>query len=171
VNITINGSEDAVETWHDDSEDLWVHVSIDEEGVSEPICEHCGGVEDDHDSAVDWECGCGAEVDSLDGACPNCGAGPPAETLQGCPGQDWSGTNTWEPVDPPLSWCKSAGVNTDPRDDAVTVSISVGDPRGGFTMTIRRLPDGRLVMYLPYPERSLLHLPLREIHPGTYEVG
>lgn len=41
-----------------------------------------------------------------------------------------------EPV--ALSWVNSAGVSCDADEDSVTVSISVGDPRGAFVMQLRR---------------------------------
>lgn len=71
----------------------------------------------------------------------------------------------------PLGWCNSAAISLDRRDDAVTVSISVGDPRGAFAFTVRRLSDGRLVLHTPYPGEGMAHMQLREMHPGTYEIG
>jgi hypothetical protein len=70
-----------------------------------------------------------------------------------------------------LDWCNSAAIRLDEADDAVHVSISVGDPRGAFVMTVRRLPDGTLIMHLPYPESGMLHRPLTKIHEGTYQIG
>jgi hypothetical protein len=85
------------------------------------------------------------------------------------------------PHDPeriPLSWCNGARITTDEADDAITVALSVGDPRGGFAVTIRRIPDdapgdlaGRLVMHTPYPGEPLPHEQLSPLHPGTYLVG
>ena len=78
----------------------------------------------------------------------------------------------------PLSWVNSAAIDADDKDDSVTVSISVGDPRGAFCFTVRRIPDhaeshlaGRLLMHLPYPGHPLPHEPLTEHHPGTYLIG
>lgn len=78
----------------------------------------------------------------------------------------------------PLSWVNSAAIDADDKDDSVTVSISVGDPRGAFTFTVRRIPDdaesdlaGRLLMHLPYPGHPLPHEPLTEHHPGIYLIG
>ncbi|MCE7007084.1 hypothetical protein LWC34_30280 [Kibdelosporangium philippinense] len=85
------------------------------------------------------------------------------------------------PHDPeriPLSWCNSAAVHTDESEDSVTVSISVGDPRGAFTFTIRRVPDdvdsdlaGHLIMHTPYPSEPAPHMDLTPLHDGTYVVG
>ncbi len=77
----------------------------------------------------------------------------------------------------PLAWANSASIILDPDDDAITVAISTGDPRGGFTMTIRRIPDGdhenagALVMHVPHPDDSTLHEDLHEFRPGAYFVG
>jgi hypothetical protein len=82
------------------------------------------------------------------------------------------------PARVPLSWVNSAAIDTDEKDDSVTVSISVGDPRGAFCFTVRRIPDdadgelsGRLVLHVPYPGEPLPHRPLTEHHTGTYLVG
>lgn len=71
----------------------------------------------------------------------------------------------------PLSWLNHAGVSFDEDEDSVTVSISVGDPRGAFTFTVRRLPDGRLIMHTPYPGEGMPHVATRELHPGTLAIG
>lgn len=71
----------------------------------------------------------------------------------------------------PLTWLNSARITTDPGDDAVHCVVSVGDPRGGFCMTIRRLRDGRILIHLPHPGESGAHVETREMHPGTLELG
>lgn len=70
----------------------------------------------------------------------------------------------------PLGWCNSAAVTLDRGEDSVTVSISCGDPRGAFAFTVRRLRDGRLVMHVPCPEDTVLHRPLRQVRPGTFDI-
>jgi hypothetical protein len=85
------------------------------------------------------------------------------------------------PHDPervPLAWCNSAALHSDESDDSVTVSISVGDPRGAFTFTIRRIPDdvegdlaGQLIMHVPYAGESTPHMPLSPLRDGAYLVG
>jgi hypothetical protein len=77
-----------------------------------------------------------------------------------------------------LSWCNSAAISVDEADDSVTVAISVGDPRGAFTFTVRRISDdvpgelaGRLVMHVPYSAQPAPHMTLTELHDGTYLVG
>ncbi|GGM80899.1 hypothetical protein GCM10012275_59410 [Longimycelium tulufanense] len=77
----------------------------------------------------------------------------------------------------PLSWANSAAIHTDPAEDSITVTVSVGDPRGAFAFTLRRIPDdaptngGRLIMHTPYPGQPLPHADLTEDHTGTYWVG
>ncbi|MEV7040450.1 hypothetical protein [Amycolatopsis sp. NPDC051061] len=77
-----------------------------------------------------------------------------------------------------LSWCNSATAQTDESEDSVALSISVGDPRGAFTFTIRRVPEdadgdlaGRLIMHTPYAGEHMLHVSLTPLHDGTYVVG
>jgi hypothetical protein len=87
-------------------------------------------------------------------------------------------TGPHDPERIPLSWCNSAAVHTNESEDAITVSISVGDPRGAFTFTIRRIPDdtdsdlaGRLVMHTPHASDPLPHMELTPLHDGTHVVG
>jgi len=70
----------------------------------------------------------------------------------------------------PLGWCNSAAISLDRDDDAVHLSISVGDPRGAFVLTVRRLSTGELVMHFPTPEGTS-HMPLTLDHSGTYLIG
>ena len=70
----------------------------------------------------------------------------------------------------PLTWLNSARITTDPNDDAVHCLVSVGDPRGAFCFTVRRLQDGRLMIHMPYPGESMPHEATKQIHDGTLEV-
>lgn len=70
----------------------------------------------------------------------------------------------------PLAWLNSARVTTDPSHDAVHCVVSVGDPRGGFGFTVRRLSDGRIVIHTPYPGQGMPHMELAPLHPGTMVV-
>ncbi|MFE9748244.1 hypothetical protein ACFYOT_25340 [Saccharothrix saharensis] len=86
------------------------------------------------------------------------------------------GPHTVERV--PLAWVNSAGISVNEAEDAVTVSISVGDPRGAFCFQVRRIPDdapgdlaGRLVLHVPYPDESTPHQRLTALHAGTYVIG
>ena len=77
----------------------------------------------------------------------------------------------------PLAWANSAAIHTDPDGDSITVTISVGDPRGAMAFTLRRIPDdapnngGRLLLHTPYPGEPLPHVELTTDHAGTYWVG
>jgi hypothetical protein len=71
----------------------------------------------------------------------------------------------------PLGWCNMAAIVLDRAEDTVKLLISTGDPRGAFSLTVRRMDDGRLMMYAPHPSDSALHESLTEIRPGAYEVG
>lgn len=55
--------------------------------------------------------------------------------------------------------------------DDLTVTISTGDPRGAFAMTVRVMDDGTRLLHVPHPSNGLLHEPLTELHPGTYKIG
>lgn len=79
--------------------------------------------------------------------------------------------NMAEPATGPGSWCNSAAISVSDQENTVHVSISVGDPRGAFVMTIRKLDDGRLVMHTPYQGMGFAHMPLRKLNPGTYEIN
>lgn len=72
----------------------------------------------------------------------------------------------------PANW---AGITTEPDQEAVRVEISTNDPRGCFTMTVRRVrqDDGseRVFLSVPHPSDSTPHDRLREIAPGFYEIG
>lgn len=72
----------------------------------------------------------------------------------------------------PGNW---AGVTIEPDEETTQVEISVGDPRGCFTMALRRVRDSegrtRLFLRVPHPEDSTPHAPMREVYPGYYEIG
>ena len=70
----------------------------------------------------------------------------------------------------PLSWLNSARIVADVDNDEVIALVSVGDPRGAFSVTFRRLPDGRILIHLPTPGEGMPHLDTRELHPGTLEI-
>jgi hypothetical protein len=88
------------------------------------------------------------------------------------------GEGPHDPERMPLSWCNSAALHADESEDSVTVSISVGDPRGAFTFTIRRVPDdadtdlaGHLIMHTPYAAQPTPHMDLTPLRHGTHVVG
>lgn len=89
--------------------------------------------------------------------------------------------NDYGPHDPEpiaLTWVNSAGIHLNEGDDSVTVTISVGDLRGAFAFTVRRIPAdadselaGRLIMHMPYPGEGSPHMATKELHPGTLLIG
>lgn len=96
-------------------------------------------------------------------SCGECGTEDPEEHSEDCKA---------ERGDPgPGSFCNSAFLQFDPEENSVTVGISVGDPRGAFVFTVRKLSDGRLVMHVPYPGMTWEHEKLTPHHEGTYGVG
>ncbi len=70
----------------------------------------------------------------------------------------------------PLDWLNSARITLDPESDAVHCAISVGDPRGAFGFTVRRLTSGEIVIHTPYPGEGMAHMETRQEHPGTLIV-
>jgi hypothetical protein len=85
-----------------------------------------------------------------------------------CKGSSSVDEHDWQPI--PLAWANSAHLRFDPDEDAIYLSVSVGDPRGRFVFTVRRMPSGELILHTPYPGEGMPHIPLTEIRPGTYEV-
>lgn len=137
------------------------------------------------ESAPQWQClACGEELtQDVDGFADDGGSlvcrdydpdEHPGHDDQAGPG---CGEGPHHPRRVVLSWVNSAGIHADPDEDSITVSISVGDPRGAFTFTVRRIPDdapnspGRLVLHTPYPGEPLPHAALTEHHPGTFLIG
>jgi hypothetical protein len=127
-------------------------------------CKHCGNV---------WDEGEDRDEVAQD-LCPN----REACSDDACPCDETTDHGTHELTVLPLSWLNHAGVSFDEGEDAVTVSISVGDPRGAFTFTVRRVPDdadgplaGKLIMHMPYPGEGTPHVETRELHPGTLIIG
>lgn len=135
---------------------------------------------------TEWRCSaCGAELsEDVDGYTDDTGA-------QVCHAYDPEDDPHWRDGDAgpdigdgphrperiPLSWANSAGIHTDPDVDSITLTVSVGDPRGAFAFTLRRVPDetdtsgGRLMLHVPSPEDVTPHAGLTLVHPGTYRVG
>lgn len=86
------------------------------------------------------------------------------EHVEGC---DYAGESFPAGV---TAWCNSAAISVDDDEDTVTVSISVGDPRGAFVMVMGRR-DGGLFLSVPDPLDGFLHMPLDEIRSGYFHVG
>ena len=148
LNLTVNGSPKLLE-----DDDLNLTASI--EGGD--YCAHCG--ESIAEYTTGWEHDttgnrwCYNLTDDEAAEDDDATAAAPAPTAPG-------------------NW---AGVTIEPDEGTTQVEISVGDPRGCFTMTLRRVRDteGRTHLFLrvPHPEDSTPHAPLREVYPGYYEIG
>jgi hypothetical protein len=87
------------------------------------------------------------------------------DMLENCPK---GGSHEPEPV--PCAWANSAAIRVDPEEDSVTVSISVDDPRGAFTMTVRQI-DGQLYLYVPHAHMGGPHMTMTEINAGAFRLG
>lgn len=124
-----------------------IHLAINDQGIEHVVCGTCRapltdptGCHQWHDDDGHWLC-----REAADG-----------------------GPHTPEPE--PLSWINSASIWPNPEENAITVAISVGDPRGAFEMTIRRV-GGHLLLDVPHPDTSGLHLPIQALRPGTYRIN
>lgn len=71
----------------------------------------------------------------------------------------------------PIAWLNSARIAVDRDHDEVSLMISVGDPRGAIAMSVRKTPDGRLLLSVPHADDSMAHVEMTELHPGTYQLG
>lgn len=72
----------------------------------------------------------------------------------------------------PFTWAKNIAVSFNEERDEIELAIATGEPRGGWTFTLRRDPEtGVVSMHLPYADMDGPHEPLREIHPGTFVIG
>lgn len=109
-------------------------------------------------------------------ACQECGELNEDEAHSYDNEEDEYKDHKFQPSAGPIFWANSAFLEFDEEEDSVTVGISIGDPRGAFVFTIRRLPAeadmaGRLIMHLPYPGEGWLHDTLSPLHEGTYLIG
>jgi hypothetical protein len=66
----------------------------------------------------------------------------------------------------PHAWLNSANVIV--GDDRVTVTLSVGDPRGAFAMTVERMDDGTLRLSVPTPTNPMPHMKLTPLASDGY---
>ena len=103
-----------------------VQVSFPAEDGGDPVCKHCGETIFQLDSAPAWASAGWATDESGD---------PEADFA--CSSRDEDEPH--EPDNGPGSWCNSASVSVDESSNEVTVTISVGDPRGAFAMTVRKV--------------------------------
>jgi hypothetical protein len=78
--------------------------------------------------------------------------------------------NGYDECNGPLDWLNSAAIVTDEADDAIHCKVSIGDPRGAFCFTVRRKPNGEILIHTPYPGESFAHAETEQLHPGTLRV-
>jgi hypothetical protein len=132
-----------------------VHVSMagearcngDEEAGAEQRCKHCGQALNDDGDAVDGDADCiWQSADLEDGQAPHV------------------------PEYIPGSFANSASVSVG-DDDSVTVTISVGDPRGAFAMQVHRNDAGELFLSVPDPSDGMPHMNLTAIRPGFMKIS
>jgi hypothetical protein len=181
--LTVNG--DYVDSELYASEGFRVQVEGNYDDSYSHRCEHCNAPVDEEGTDESGETECPENSDGWahdDDEWPDCGPDCPLDGTDenGLPAVGSEDHYTREtfgahsPVAPALDWLNSCAIDVDARDDSATVSISVGDPRGAFGMTVRRItPDeGRpyLIMHTPYPGESWAHMPLAYVAEGTYRV-
>ena len=112
--------------------------------------------------------------------CQECGESYPEElspdaqewAAEPCPDSDQLDDDD-EPVGPhntagaQLAWLNSAQIHLDPDHDEVTVTVSVGDPRGALAMTVGQDDDGHIYVHVPHPDAPMPHLrDLRHFDPA-----
>jgi hypothetical protein len=174
--LSVNG--DWVDSELYASEGFRVQVESDYGDSCSHRCEHCDAPvdEDGTDESGETECPENSDGYAHDGdEWPDCGPDCPLDGNDG--GEDHYTRETFgahSPVAPALDWLNSCAIDVDARDDSATVTISVGDPRGAFAMTVRRVTpaegDPYLIMHTPYPGESWAHMPLAYVSEGTYRV-
>ena len=132
-----------------------VHVSMagearcngDEEAGAERQCKACGMLLNDDGYTVD-----GNEADCRE-----------AES-------DHDDYPAHRPEYIPGSFANSASISIG-DDDSVTVTISVGDPRGAFAMQVHRNDAGELFLSVPDPSDGMPHMNLTAIRPGFMKIS
>lgn len=110
-----------------------VQVSFPAEDGAGEVCRHCGETieeYDDPDSPSDW-----FHAHNGDQLCDS-----DLRRMMD-DGEEFPprGATTAEPDTSPGSWCNSAAIIVDDDENSVTVTISVGDPRGAFAFTVRKV--------------------------------
>lgn len=172
-NINMNGdleSGDSQSVMVNDLDRLSVQLTINEEGGQlTHRCSGCGE-ETDQEDIVTF----GVEVCEGSGkwmTCPDQTSDHTKPSKIDCDTCDGSGEieiHEWETI--PLHWANSASIHARPDRDEIQVTISVGDPRGAFVMTVERRDDG-LYLSVPHAGMSAPHETLTERSAGWFKIG
>lgn len=140
---------------------LSVQLSINEDGDLPQF--HCANCGEESDDQMDDPCDgsgeikdCPEHIVDKDGDCESCDGSGEIEIHE------------WETI--PLHWANSASIHARPDRDEIQVTISVGDPRGAFVMTVERRDDG-LYLSVPHAGMGMSHMPLTERSAGWFKVG
>lgn len=162
-NINMSGdleSDDSQIIVANDLDHLSVQLSINEEGdLAQFRCANCGEESDDQtgdpcDGSSKFQ-DCPEHIVDEDGDCESCDGSGEIEI------------HDWESI--PLHWVNSAGIHARPDRDEIQVTISVGDPRGAFVMTVER-HNGVLYLSVPHAGMGMSHMPLGERSPGWFKI-
>lgn len=172
VSVTTDQYGTAAEGSADNFESL--HVRMDGERASDHgaesapdrRCAKCNVAETEGMSPEQLACSQADECETCDGY----GINDQGRGDDECGDCDGTGTGPHEWAWVPGSFANSASIHVS-DDDSISVNISVGDPRGSFRMQIRRMEDGTLILHVPYAGMSAPHMPLTELHPGTFRIG
>lgn len=153
-----------------DLDHLTAQLSINEDGdLPTHHCAECGEETDDEDKI-----NLGVEICEGSGKWMACPDGSSDHTKPGqiecdtCKGSGEIEIHTWEHI--PLNWVNSASIHARPDRDEIQVTISVGDPRGAFVMTVERREDG-LYLSVPHPGEDMGHMPLTERSAGWFKIA
>lgn len=170
INITGDLEEGDGKVIYTELDHFSAQLSINEEG--DRPTHHCAtcGEETDQEDIVSF----GVEVCEGSGkwvACPDQSSDhtkPGQIECDTCNGAGEIEIHQWEAI--PLHWCNSASIHARPDRDEIQVTISVGDPRGAFVMTVERREDG---LYLSVPSAGMgaPHMPLTERSAGWFKIG
>lgn len=192
-------------------------VALEFDWEAEPTCQHCGEAIEDEGGEIYIHTESGEpwcdETDWLQAV----SEADDAEEGESADPADYYESTFAEPVTGPATWCNSAAISVSEEEDSVSVLISVGDPRGAFAMTVRKInrsgycrhcgqpivwdgpqtrnlhadgfpycydqdepdnpsttaePDGeRMILHVPYEGMGWEHMPLKQLHEGTFLIG
>lgn len=148
-----------------------------EDGAAEVTCRECGA-ELERDGVTWVSDPGGADCEAADeDECPTCeGTGTGREFgpdgyetgCETCAGTgSVPGSHVAEPT--PFGWANSARIHLSEDGSEITLTVSIGDPRGGISMTARRMDDGTILLHVPTLDRVKSHMHYATVaHEGTF---